>query len=202
MQFTGGTMTAHFWGSDLPCLAIGETLNVQLMGLSTELPAVPASPIERSELPGGRSYRLGYTLTPEFQSRIPVALQGLFPFRASHRVKPSEGNPAVVRLSQVDDPSGREFPGQVVDLSSGGIGLVVSREVEAAFHGQTEIHVGLEFPALGENVRANRHASVQHRRLRDGMVFYGMKFAADSRGTSRDQQTLDAYLLDREREGS
>ena len=79
---------------------------------------------------------------------------------------------------------------------------MVSREVEAAFHGQTEIQLDLEFPGLGAGVGAQMRASVQHRRLRDGVVFYGMKFLTYGRGGGSDQQTLDAYLLDREREGN
>ncbi len=198
VQFTGGTMTAHFWGSQLPAFALAEALEVQLQGLSTDLPALPASAIERSELPGGRSYRFGYTLTPEFQNRIPLALQGLFPFRVSHRVKPSEANPMVARVKL--EERGESFEATIVDVSSGGIGLSVSRETEADLHGSTNIWVELDFPGLGPDVHAKLKATVQHRRLKGQEVQYGLKLSEAEGPGSAGMQVLHAYLIDRERQ--
>ncbi|MEZ5973960.1 MAG: hypothetical protein R3F17_08590 [Planctomycetota bacterium] len=198
VQFTGGTLSAQFWGADLPNLALGAPLDVQIRGLSVHLPGLPACALERSELHGGRSYRFGYTLTPEFLSRIPSHLQGLFPFRVSHRVHPSGEDPVVAMVA----PLGGEHwhQAQIRDISTAGVGMVVSREVEAALSGDGRVQVELRFPTLGPEACSNLVAIVQHRHLVGEKVRYGMAFAKGHDDASQ-AKALSQYIVQRERKG-
>ncbi|MCB9911234.1 MAG: hypothetical protein H6829_13305 [Planctomycetes bacterium] len=200
IQFTGGTLTAHFWGQDLPNLHLAQTLEIQLHGLSVRLPSLPASPLERSELPGGRSYRFGYTLTPEFQSRIPKALQGLFPYRTLHRVRPGDASPIVALVSSLE---GKDWHEAVVhDVSTAGLGLSVSRETEQQLFAQDRILVELRFPSQSPTASSRLIAHVQHRRLTGPNVRYGLALDPSAQGNWADHEALGTYIIERERQGA
>lgn len=195
VQFTGGTLTAQFWGAELPQLGLGQAIQLAITGLDVDLPMLDGRALERVELPGGRSYRFGYVLTAEFLSRIPDSLQVLFPYRASHRVHPSEEAPVEARVRAGGDAEWSEAV--VLDLSTSGIGMAVSQEVEALLNGDAQIEVELCFPEQDEPVVLAAH--VQHRRMKGSQVRYGVAFRPASMQPAPAVQALEQYVLQQER---
>ncbi len=197
VQFTGGTLTAQFWGADLPSMGLGQPMQLSIGGMDVDLPPLEGRALERVELPGGRSYRFGYVLTAEFLSCIPKPLQVLFPYRASHRVQPSDDAPVVARVRcQGQEPWSEAV---VLDLSTAGMGLAVSQEVEANLDSDAAIEVELTFPAAEAPGPFKLPAQVQHRRMKGVLVRYGVAFHAPESAGAPEHAALEAYVLHQER---
>ncbi len=197
VQFNGGTLTAQFWGADLPSMGLGQPMELAIGGLEVELPSLQGRALERVELPGGRSYRFGYVLTAEFLSCIPKPLQVLFPYRATHRVQPTEEAPATARVRCVGQSEWSEAV--VLDLSTAGMGLAVQQEVEARLDSDAAIEVELSFPQGPQEGPWVLNAQVQHRRMKGVLVRYGVAFTASPEGDGPAQAALEAYVLQQER---
>jgi len=194
VQFTGGTMTAHFWGEDLPQLGLGQPVQIEVGGINLDLPALEGCAIERIELPGGRGYRIGYTLTDDFLDHIPKPLQALFPYRSFHRVEPTEEHPLIVRVRSSAEDEWHAC--SVVDVSMAGIGVDVTLDVEASLQGSSTLEVELNFPGMDES-RMTLAARIQHRRMDSGQVRYGVAFAQAQAGAGTENSQLERSSLDR-----
>ncbi len=197
VHFTGGTLKVQFWGDDPPAYGLTQALSIFINGLNMALPALPACAMERNELPGGRAYRFAYTLTPEFQSKIPEDLWVLFPSRVSHRVKPTEDAPVTVRLGRVDGDT--TYRGRVVDLSTSGVGLAVDRETENYLHAQNAIRLHFQFPGLPKSENSTTiFGKVMHRRMEGSELRYGVSFDAELELETIGQDALIRYIVSRE----
>ncbi|MDF1837435.1 MAG: PilZ domain-containing protein [Planctomycetota bacterium] len=198
VHFTGGTLKVQFWGDDLPAFGLTQPLSIFINGLNLTLPALPACAMERNELPGGRAYRFAYTLTPEFQSKIPEDLWVLFPSRASHRVQPSADAPVQVSLGRVD--GGETFEARVVDISTSGVGLAVDRDTENHLHTQRAIRIHFQFPGLPKDENTTTiFGKVMHRRMERSELRYGVSFDLELELETVGQDALIRYIVAREK---
>ncbi|MFT4647033.1 MAG: hypothetical protein ACI9X4_000240 [Glaciecola sp.] len=198
VHFTGGTLTVQFWGDKRPSYGLTQPLSIFIKGLNIDLPALPGCAMERNELPGGRTYRFAYTLTPEFQEQIPEELWVLFPSRASHRVKPSEGAPVVASLSRLE--GGEQYPATVVDISTSGVGLAVDRATEAQLHSQSAIRLHFTFPTLSESENTTIiFGKVMHRRIAGSVLSYGVSFDVELALETVGHDALIRYIVEQER---
>jgi hypothetical protein len=197
VHFTGGTLKVQFWGDKLPFYALTEPLSIFINGLNLNLPALPACAMERNELPGGRTYRFAYTLTPEFQEQIPEELWVLFPSRASHRVKPSKKAPVNASLSRVD--GGEHLHATVVDISTSGVGLAVDRATEVQLHSQSAIRLHFTFPTLSESENTTIiFGKVMHRRIAGPVLRYGVSFDVELELETVGHDALIRYIVEQE----
>ncbi len=197
VHFTGGTLKVQFWGDSLPAFGLTQPLSIFIKGLNLVLPALPACAMERNELPGGRAYRFAYTLTPEFQDKIPEDLWLLFPSRASHRVKPTEGAPVSVRLGPIDGDEEHEV--QLVDVSTSGVGLVVERDVEFALYSLPILRLKITFPGLPENENTTIvFGKVMYRRMDGSKLRWGVSFDVELELETVGQNALIRYIVGQE----
>lgn len=201
VNFTGGTLKVQFWGEELPHFGLTQPISIFINGLNLDLPALPACAMERNELPGGRSYRFAYTLTPEFQELIPEDLWVLFPSRASHRVRPSMDAPVKVYLGSVDGEV--DFEARVLDLSTTGVGLAVDRETEAQLHDQGVLRIQFQFPGMiGQGNSTTVFGKVMHRRMAGSELRYGVSFDTELELETVGQDALIRYIVGQERPGA
>ncbi len=127
-------------------------------------------------------------------------LMRLFNRRSNYRVEPDPALPPIWVTVQALEPPGISLQqARLLDLATGGIGLLGSLDFEGALAGVTDLECTLFLPDT--QLPISLQAQVLHRTLIDSSVRYGLSFVEDGSPTGqRTQEVLLSYVIRRQRE--
>ncbi len=159
-------------------LAVGQRAELVLVGTTIVKPLRVSAVVRHLRVEGSgagavQHYGFDFTNKEGFDELlIAQDLHILFNRRKSRRVEPDPEEPIQALLE--DAVPGKSGPARVLDLSTGGVGLLLTREVDRLFAGVEGVRVGLRLPGATEELR--HEGTVRRRAEETGGVRYGIQF--------------------------
>jgi DNA-binding response OmpR family regulator len=202
VQATPRGTSVRFPGESAPRLAIGDraklSLNSPGLGEALEL---QTEVVSRGEAEPLRTYEfqfLGRTRTDDEMTRAFLDLIGR---RGAYRVSMDPDAPTEVRVLAQAGGESREFLGTLLDVSTGGVRLVLKADAER--HLYLVDHFEIRFRLPGGDEPLTLTVSIRHRvRCSEG-VAYGTRFEPDSSPDFLEQvEQISTFVLKRTSAGA
>jgi hypothetical protein len=178
-------------------LPIGYDIPLQLQSNMLDEPiVVSATIVDRFDKSNCREYGFKFHDPESLRFQLPPALQDHFNKRKVYRVHPGPDAPVGIWLTNVE---GDAVPGQLVDVSTSGAGVRVSRVLEIGFSRLTQVAVVLHFPDMpnAHNVKCK----IRNRSLVEETIHYGLEFCVSELNASpATRQIIIDYVIRRQSE--
>ncbi len=159
-------------------LAVGQRAELVLVGTTIVKPLRVSAVVRHLRIEGSgaeavQHYGFDFTNQEGFDELlIAQDLHILFNRRKSRRVEPDPQEPIGAFLEDV--VRGKSGPARVLDLSTGGVGLLLTREVDLLFGQVERVRLALRLPRATEDLHLE--GIVRRRAEEDGGVRYGIEF--------------------------
>lgn len=181
-----------------PALAVEErTIIFFTSQLLPDPVEVHAKVVARAETEASRSYR--FKFDKQVLLRNP-RLQRLFNRRDAHRISPGPEELIEVRFQYLEGDNSKALPtARCKDISATGMGVEAERGMDAALRDVDIVAISFELP--GAKKRQTLVVSIVDRRLRNGLIDYGLRFDAErSADFRRHQEEIITYVMRRRQE--
>jgi hypothetical protein len=170
---------------EMPVLPIGGTIATSLSADQGSKATTEAE--ARLSYQGRHGDRIECALL--FSMQRMTRILGLLNLRQSVRVRPGAQAPVLVRLP--GDP-----PVEVHDISTSGLSLLVSEDVQERLEGWT-LHMRIRLPEAEDDLELV--GQVMHRKLKGAAILYGIRFDPElTRGLSQIEDALHGYVMSRQ----
>lgn len=178
-------------------LSVGQRADLVLVGTTIVKPLRVSAVVRHHRVEGSgpgavQLYGFDFTNKEGFDEfLIAQDLHILFNRRKSRRVEPDPEEPIQVLLE--DAVRGKSAPARVLDISTGGVGLLLTPEVDPRFAEVEKVRVALRLPGATEDLRLE--GNVRRRSEEIGGVRYGIQFDPDQTAHFGEQQVLLAKYV-------
>jgi hypothetical protein len=179
-----------------PVFEIGEQVELLFGVPARDKPVlVTATVIHRTEQDGARQYGFQFADRSKLESQLAPALYRLFNRRASDRVKPAPESPIDVTVEL--SASAAPVTAQLLDISTGGMGLRVPLAAEPALAPADRVRVLLALPT--HQARLDLVVRIRNRCLIQSGVRYGGAYdLAQTRNAQHQLNAVALFVLDRQ----
>lgn len=180
---------ASFPRENSPALPLGVTTTLNFMAPWLRTPIeVAANVISRVESGTSRIYRYRLKFdSDELQRRLAREASRVRNQRTANRVKPASGASVAVTIKLPAAKGASESPaeasgdfsatGRLKDISTGGVGVFLSRKAESVLAETELVETSFELPPSGELFTLM--GRIRHRRLKGNRMSYGIEFDAE-----------------------
>jgi c-di-GMP-binding flagellar brake protein YcgR len=177
-----------------PVFEVGEEVELQFSLPTRDAPVLlKATVIHRTEEEGARQYGFQFAGRTDLESQLAPALYWLFNRRTGHRVKPALDSPIGVTLHVA--ASGSTMDAQLLDISTGGMGLGVPLAAESALAVADRVRVFLSLPA--HEPRLDLVVKIRNRCLMGPEVRYGVEYDLEqTRDAQRQLGVITAFVME------